>query len=237
MSTRSRIVIVTTSASISLACSGLVPNDNENWEPEYTNPPEPAVHVNPPPPPQVFAAQIQISETSPGQCNYVAGYVCESGEECEAPVESIEPCPPTQMTAIGRTTSGCEATQEFLCPVDTDCGPAATIPVPCPGNLSDCVDEADCPQVHQHEPYGCVLIVDGQVKGVVECPPGLENPLDEGWTIREQSDGHCLAFNNDAGCPQGATCNPPPPVEIVCPPVEMLPSPRTNPPPGPSGGG
>ena len=42
--------------------------------------------------------------------------------------------------------------------------------------------------------------------------------------ITQQPDGTCVSFPTDFKCPTGATCNPPPPKPVECPPEQQLPT-------------
>src|SRR5262249_9535825 len=36
------------------------------------------------------------------------------------------------------------------------------------------------------------------------------------WSVMKQGDS-CTAYDSDQSCPENATCNPPPPMQISCP--------------------
>ncbi len=51
----------------------------------------------------------------------------------------------------------------------------------------------------------------------VNPPMQRKNEYDEKWSVSLQDDGTCLAHADDGGCPEGASCNPPPPRPVLCP--------------------
>jgi hypothetical protein len=59
--------------------------------------------------------------------------------------------------------------------------------------------------------------------GVIIANPPRPQPQPQadvpaGWTVSRNDDGTCTAYPPPANCPPKATCNPPPPRKVACPP-------------------
>ena len=68
-------------------------------------------------------------------------------------------------------------------------------------------------------PYGCVIMTGEERTLTADCPEALQRPQDPNYTISRNDNGTCTAFfDGDISCPEDATCNPPPPLDVPCPP-------------------
>ncbi len=184
----SRLITITT-ASLTLGCSGLL--------------------ADTPPPP----ARPRLFQQPDGSCATITPSACPPPEEgtCNPPPPTPIDCPPASITAISRQPDGtCIAQSTFDCPASLDCEPLRQ-PVDCPEALGD------APSIQRHHPYGCAL-VSADTYTVVPCPPSMEHPLEASYRIEASGDGCIAWFTGNSPCPEGASCNPPPPVEVPCPP-------------------
>jgi len=200
---RSKIVTIA-SAGLALGCAGL------------TSDPAPDIAMN---------AVIKGTDVD-GVCAITPAYTCpppEDGITCEAPPTTEQDCPPTIKMAIQKQDAEtCALELRFDCPLDTICYGVPSIETPCPEEMGAFT------RLVKHTPYGCAQVDEGNpdtyqddVYNVVACPPILERPPDEGWSISPtaEENGLCMAILDDMGCPppDEGTCNPPPPSNVPCP--------------------
>src|SRR5262245_30231443 len=62
-----------------------------------------------------------------------------------------------------------------------------------------------------------VLTIAGGCAGPVHRNPGPP-PMYAEWTVVKTADGKCTAHDaSPMECPEGASCNPPPPMPVECP--------------------
>lgn len=224
----SRLVTIT-SASLALGCGGL-----------GTLAPEPAAHIalrsdghcyrsvrvdcppdascNPPPPEEVACPPLATQRYIPasdGTCRRDAQLDCPADTDCSSTIHDVA-CPPSLVRAITRGEDGqCTARRELECPQGAGCEPFPEAPIDCPEAL---VAPGTLSLSHV---YGCLL--DGSP---ADCPPEIPlRPLRDGYVVSVDSDGRCTAFDaRPSPCPPDATCNPPPPQRISCPP-DVTPTP------------
>ena len=164
-----------------------------------------------------------------GTCQLHRSFDCpppEEGMTCNPPPPEQIACPSLSRTdSITRLAdSTCQASGAFECPDDWDC-PDGLIPVDCPPQLTEGT-------ISVNHPYGCVITNGTEHTLTADCPPSMQRPISPDYRIEANDNGICTAwFTGDSHCPEGASCNPPPPADVPGPPPDR---PKTiNPPPPP----
>ncbi|MFT5686961.1 MAG: hypothetical protein ACI8RZ_007918 [Myxococcota bacterium] len=200
---RSRIIMITTAAGFTLACSG-VPD------------------IDPTPPPRELPTLYQNAD---GICELNVPYSCpppEEGMTCNPPPIREEPCPPlASVRQISRQPDGtCQATGPLDCPEAWSCTSDGTVTLECPPQLGE------SERIETNTVYGCTLITGSQYTQTADCPEGMSHPMQPNYRIEVNEDGSCTAwFTGASHCPEGASCNPPPPRDVACPPELIPPAP------------
>ncbi len=129
---------------------------------------------------------------------------------------------------ISRLPDGtCQTVGAFDCPEAWSCSGEATITGECPPQLG----EAD--RIEGSYIYGCTLVTGDDRVLTNNCPESMTRPMPANYRIDDNGDGTCTAwFTGDTHCPEGASCNPPPPQDVACPPELSRPKPTNPPAPG-----
>ncbi len=192
----SRVVTITTAAGLTLACGGL-----------------PDIDPRPPPPPQLSS----LTQEADGTCTLYVPANCpppEEGTTCNPPPPLEQPCPQLESVhRIERQPDGtCRSTGWFECPDGWSCSEGFTVD-DCPPQLG----EAE--SIERNYVYGCVIVSGSTRTQTADCPPQISTALSADYRIEENGDGTCTAwYTGSSGCPEGASCNPPPPADVPCPP-------------------
>lgn len=218
----SRLVTVT-SAALTLGCAGLVdttsgPSSRITYRADqkcYREEPEdcpPDASCNPPPPEEVDCPPIAYRRIIPridGICLHDVELECPEDTSCSS-VSREAGCPPSFVRAITRGDDGaCTVQRELECPPDTACESPPPVAADCPSALTE------PGTLSLSYVYGCQLNYEP-----VECPPEIAlRPFPDSHTATPNGDGTCDAwYNGPFDCPPDATCNPPAPQKITCPP-------------------
>lgn len=220
---RSRLVTVT-SATLTLGCAGLVdgatagPSAHITYRADqkcYRSVPEdcpPDASCNPPPPEEVACPPLawqRIIPTDTETCRREVELECPEGVSCSSIAHEIA-CPSSFVRSITRSDdSTCTVSRELECPEKTGCEPVPPAPIDCPSALPE------PGTISLSYVYGCQRDYEP-----IECPPEIAlRPFPESYTADANGDGTCTAYyNGPFDCPPDATCNPPPPHRIICPP-------------------
>lgn len=218
---RTRLVTIT-SATLTLGCAGLM------------GPAEPTARItldergictrhvsidcppdalcNPPPPEEISCPSFTSQHLTPqqdGTCLQVAKLDCPADTSCSSEPSIID-CPDTRMQSITRAADGtCTGQRVLDCPDRASCAGVPVSATDCPPSLNK------SGTISQSAIYGCYL--DGDP---IACPPMFEpRPLNPDYDVSRNSSGLCTAFYlGSSDCPPDASCNPPMPVNIICPP-------------------
>ena len=199
---RSQLVVISTTLSVTLGCGGLLGGRGpEGGGGQHSGP------------------RTNLYFQADGSCEQYTDIDCPPPEvaTCNPPMPEPVPCPPTQIREIARGEDGVcrQKASVTSCPPDTSCGEPPEQITDCPPVLA-ALEGAGT--LHKTHAYGCGLSAAERWKPV-SCPPEMEAPPRDDYTFTVIGDGLCRAFAKDSGhCPPGASCNPPPPQEVVCPP-------------------
>ena len=131
------------------------------------------------------------------------------------PPNDVE-CPSFTITQIVHTKKGCLATGKLACPPDKDCTPISRTKIDCPEGL----EEGEKMVVNSS--FGCTITGKERWKSDTICPEEFKNKPNPKAHYFKDATGNCFAEAGDFDCPPDATCNPPPPERIPCPPAEFL---------------
>ena len=204
---RSRIITITAATGLSIACGGLLGSESD-----FGNPP-------------AIPLTDTLLQKADGTCTLEPVIDCpppEEGQTCNPPMPTPIDCPPlANPDGISRQDDGtCRLEGVFDCPDTWSCPSLAALPTECPPQLGD----AD--RIEAHYPYGCEVTRGEERSLTADCPEDLVRPLDPDYEIFRQSDGRCFADQEAPDCPKGDFCNPPPPIEVPCPPELDTPDPQ-----------
>lgn len=218
----SRLVTVT-SATLTLGCAGLMdaasgPSSHISYRADqtcYRSFPEdcpPDASCNPPPPEEIECPPIssqRIVSRADGTCERVVVLECPEDTSCSSAAQPVD-CPSAFVRSISRSDDGtCTAYRELECPEGHYCDTPPPASTDCPATLTE------PGTVSLSYVYGCL-----HNNQPAECPPELVlRPISADYTIEVNGDGSCTAYyNGPSDCPLEASCNPPPPENISCPP-------------------
>ncbi len=178
-------------------------------EGETCNPPPPREVPCPPElaggeptdPPKPARAKGTISMSYDGECTLYHSVECDPGEKCNPPPPEKVKCPPEELAKLPDAPSSggrLRRNPTGVCTFFHDspkCPPGATCNPPPPMAVK-------CPPEEKPDP-----------KALPEAPSS-------GGKLERNEDGSCTFYFDDPPCPEGAMCNPPPPMQVQCPAPE-----------------
>ncbi|MEL6348211.1 MAG: hypothetical protein AAFV53_34195 [Myxococcota bacterium] len=167
-----------------------------------------------PTPPKTVMRTIMVE--GDGSCVELIDVECPPPEEatCNPPPPMPVACPKTTISQVRRDEAGvCTQSMYFdRCPEDARCQPI-------PDQTIDCPPQLTSEGAVYKRAYGCYVESSGGESGPKECPPQMKAPADTDYIYTPLNDGLCQAvFSGDIHCPPDASCNPPPPQRVICPP-------------------
>ena len=138
---------------------------------------------------------------------------CPPEVSCNPPPPRKMACPPHTAREIQLGADGvCLLISDWACPEDWTCETPYQQAIDCPEGLAS---QEGTGRIHQNTAYGCEKTIGGKM-ALVSCPEVLERPLQPGFTVSLKGEGLCWA-EYETDCPPNARCNPPAPIEIICP--------------------